>query len=103
MDRRGVLLLMFDVPMGNREERRDYAAFRKLLRTRGFRRMQESVYVKLFRNLSLAESEITQLDALAPDGNILILPLTLRQFGSISTLRGESFDLSVFSDDVLYF
>ena len=101
-DRRCVMLLFYDVPMQKRSERRNYARFRAALKKIGFLAMQESVYVKLLRNRSLAAETIKEATASAPDGNISVLTLPLSEFRQLRALRGTPFNMAAFSDDILY-
>jgi CRISPR-associated protein Cas2 len=97
-------MLMFDLPMATSEERRIYSAFRKRLIKSAYTAMQESVYVKLLRNVSSAGAELEKLREYAPEtGRILALPVSLQGFRRLLAVRGENFDISGFSDSILYF
>ena len=71
-DRRGVVMVFYDLPMGTSAQRRHYTVFRKHLMREGFVQMQESLYVKL---------------------NI---------FCTIKTFGKGGFDVAFFSDDIFF-
>ena len=102
-DRRCVLLLFYDVPMGASADRRKYKRFRSSLISSGFCAMQESVYVKLLHNRAQEADAVKEAAALAPNGNVSVLTLSLPTFRRMRTLRGTPFDVEKFSDDILYF
>ena len=105
MSRRGVVLVLFDLPVQEREERKAYALFRKNLKALGYRMVQESVYVKLLRNRAFSEQEMVRLQEITPQNNgssLLALPLSLNQFRQLRALAGKGFDLSIFSDDIVF-
>ena len=102
-DRRGVLMLLFDLPMKTAADRRAYAHFRKLLRKEGFVIFQESCYIRLLRNISSAQGELERIRReLPPEGLVHILPMSLGQFRSMQCLLGTPYDFGTFSDDVVY-
>ena len=102
-DRRGVLMLMYDVPSKSAVERREYTHFRKAILQEGFIQLQESVYVRLYRNYSYACTDVERIRSIAPEGgSVQLLPLSLNNFSSLITVRGSAFDMSMFSDDVVW-
>lgn len=104
MQSRGVLLVMFDLPVGTSAERRSYRTFRKALLKQGYRKLQNSVYVKLIKNAAAMQGALREAAVLAPGtGSVFALPLTLRAFKNLAALGTERFDMSGFSDDILYF
>lgn len=50
------LILMFDLPMETKKERRDYRIFRKFLIESGFVMMQKSIYTKIVLNPTKAKT-----------------------------------------------
>ena len=101
-DRRGVLLLLFDLPTQTGVQRREYRIFIKGLRQNGFYMFQESVYVCLLNNISTATSVRERIEGFAPkEGSIQLLPMSLKTFSSFVAIRGTPFDISFFSDDFL--
>lgn len=101
VDRRGVLILMYDLPVQTSKQRSDYQHFRKDLIKNGYLTLQESVYLKLLRNIDSAESETEKVRRFSPnEGTVNVLPMTLNGFKSFVAVQGEPFDFALLSDDV---
>lgn len=60
----------------------------------GFRRFQESVYIKVLKNISGAPSVTLQVDEIAPEGSVCLLPLSLDNCMRIVTIRGKYQEIS---------
>lgn len=104
MNRYSVIMVIFDLCMMTANGRREYRSFRKYLISSGYKFIQESVYVKLIRNVSSCESEIRAINYEAPgEGSVIAIPMTLNDFKSIRFLRGDKFDFVQFSDSVVIF
>ena len=96
MKKCGVIMLFFDLPMGNKEQRKVYRNLIKNLKICGFVFMQESVYVKEVGNIKLKNEEVNKIRSFAPnEGSIYCIFLTLEQFKRMKTITGENF---VFDD-----
>lgn len=84
------LILIYDLPMTDILERKDYNVFHRKLKKLGFHMLQYSVYTKVLQNdtkLSQIESKINYI---IPDkGKIIIFKLTEKQYLDIKYLRGE--------------
>lgn len=103
-DKNGVVLVMFDLPNASKAEQRAYRHFHKYIISKGYCRIQKSIYVKLLRNIMNAKNEITDLKAMSPNsGNIAVVPMTLNNFKKMEFVLGKEFDFSVFSDKIVYF
>lgn len=103
-DKNGVVLVMFDLPNTTKSEQRAYRHFHKYLISKGYCRIQKSIYVKLLRNITSAKGEIDGLKDISPDcGNIAVIPMTLNNFKKMEVITGTEFNFSVFSDKILYF
>ncbi|MDO4838730.1 MAG: CRISPR-associated endonuclease Cas2 [Clostridia bacterium] len=103
-DRKSVLMVIYDLPTLTSEQRRDAQKFRKKLIASGFLSLQESVYVKLLRNASGADSEVAAVQQLAPrEGVVQVIPMSLQVFQNMRTLTGEGFNMKVFADDLIFF
>lgn len=89
LDRRGALLLFYDLSVATRKQRRSYWRFRTGIKKLGFRRFQESVYIKVLKNISVAPSVTRQVDEIAPEGSVCLLPLSLDNCMRIVTIRGD--------------
>lgn len=96
------ILVLFDLPVTTSENRREYARFRKHLIKSGFIMMQESVYIKLALNNTVAESIINSLRKNKPQtGIVQILTLTEKQFQKIEFIVGSSKSNIINSDERL--
>ena len=84
------LLVFFDLPTETKQDRREYARFRKFLVKNGFLMMQESVYCKLLLHANAQQALLAQLRKNKPPaGLVQILTVTERQFVRIEYLVGE--------------
>ena len=100
-DRKGIILLMFDLPAQTSEDKREYTNFRKNLRRQGFLQLQESCYLKLIRNISSVDQNLSNLKKVIPaTGNVSVLPMNLNDFKGMQCLLGEPFNLALFTEDI---
>ena len=101
--RRGVVFVIFDLPVKTGFERKEYTSFRKNLIRSGYVFFQKSVYVKLLRNISSAQNEINRVDRFAPKaGEIQTLTMNMNVFHTLYSVRGSGFSIEDFSDDVVF-
>lgn len=101
-DRRGVLLVLYDLAVMTPEQRHNVNRFRKELISMGFLPFQKSVFVKLLHNMSNSAAEIGKVKRYTPkDGSVYVIPLSLNSFQSMQTLRGNPFNQSLFADDLV--
>ncbi|MCF0106022.1 MAG: CRISPR-associated endonuclease Cas2 [Holdemanella sp.] len=83
------IVLFFDLPVKTKEDRRNYASFRKYLIKNGYLMMQYSVYCKIFANRDAAIKHVNMLQRnLPPKGQIRILTVTEKQYAKIETILG---------------
>ena len=102
MDRKGVLMVMFDLPVAEKTHQKAYRKFKNHLLKNGYRIIQKSLYVKLLHNISNSQTEILKVKFAAPsDGNIQLLPLSLANFKKMTSVCGVPFDMEFFSDDLI--
>ena len=102
-DRKGVLLIMYDLPMLTGEDRKEYYHFTKKLRLQGFVQLQESCYLKLIRNTSSRNDQINQLKFIMPKhGNVSVLPMNLSTFQEMQCMAGEPFNMELFTGDTVF-
>lgn len=95
-------ILFFDLPSVTLTNKRNYRKFVKNLKKTGFVMLQESVYYMLSINQQYANSKLNTIKAfLPPDGNILALTITEKQFSSMEILLGESKSDVVTTDERL--
>lgn len=62
------VIAVYDCPMMEREERRDYALFRKMLLQENFFQLQYSLYVRHFPTMAVAEATIQRIRLGIPAG-----------------------------------
>lgn len=75
------LLVMFDLPTGNKAERKSYADFRKFLIEDGYTMMQFSVYSRVLLSRDSADAHVRRIKAHVPKaGAVTVLELTEKQF-----------------------
>lgn len=84
------VIVLFDLPTDSKQARKDYAQFRKVLLTDGFRMMQYSVYMRHSSSDENAQVHINRVKSfLPPDGEVRILKLTDKQFARIDVFFGK--------------
>jgi len=83
------MLVMFDLPVGEKEERSDATRFRNFLLDLGFRRAQFSVYYRLITGRDAAEVMEKKIAAAVPGGgSVHILVITNKQYENIRVFTG---------------
>ena len=83
------LILMFDLPMVTKKEKRIYTRFRKSLIQNGYIMMQFSIYSKIFNNRESADNHTKQLRRFLPSqGQIRIMVVTENQYAKIHVIVG---------------
>ena len=84
------LFAMFDLPVDEKELRREYTKFRKALLKQGFTMLQYSVYVHYVRS---EETEVVYRKkvqaALPSHGQVRLISVTDRQFEKIEVYVGK--------------
>ena len=84
------MLVFFDLPTETKQDRREYARFRRFLIKNGFIMLQESVYCKLLLH---ATAQHLVLNALyknkPPTGLVQVLTITEKQFARMEYMVGE--------------
>lgn len=84
------LLAMFDLPVVEPEQRRDYTQFRKALIKDGFAMMQYSVYIRHCASRENLDVHVQRVQhALPPEGEVRLLCLTDKQFEQMQTFWGK--------------
>ena len=65
---------------------------------------QESLYYKMIKNSLDSQKEIRKVSSQAPDsGNIIALPLNLKEIYKVISIRGTAFDMDALAEDVFFF
>lgn len=98
------VILLFDLPVVESEERSAHQKFVRNLKKIGFYMLQFSVYVKTLANQSeylRLEKKVTAI--LPKKGHIIILRMTEKQFSDMIYLSGEKnrYDMIVSSKNVV--
>lgn len=84
------IILIYDLPMINQEDQREYNKFHKNIVKLGFYMIQYSVYTKVLQNETVYKQMKTKLDRLIPSqGNIIMMKVTEKQFQDMIYLKGE--------------
>ena len=75
------LLVMFDLPVGSKAERKSYAKFRKFLIEDGYRMEQFSVYSRVLLTRESMATHVARLKLNLPEaGAVTVLTLTEKQY-----------------------
>ncbi|SIS41598.1 CRISPR-associated protein, Cas2 family [Insolitispirillum peregrinum] len=89
------MLVMFDLPVVEAEERHQATKFRHVLLDHGFAMAQYSVYYRILAGKEAAEAMTKHIAAAAPPkGHIQIVTLTDKQYANIVSLRGREYEPS---------
>jgi CRISPR-associated protein Cas2 len=84
------VIVLFDLPVGTKPERKRATGFRKALLEDGFTRMQYSVYMRPCASEESADTHRNRIQAaLPPRGAVRILLITDRQFSRILCFDGK--------------
>jgi CRISPR-associated protein Cas2 len=90
------LMVFYDLPVAEKEDRKIYTRFHNDLRKRGYEMMQFSVYRKYVGTADRGERELAKLIGLCPSkGSVSVLAVTEKQMGRMTTIwdggrRGEA-------------
>ena len=84
-------MVLFDLPVLTKKDRKEYAKFRKALLKDGFNLFQFSTYIRHSFSRENAEVHKKRVKfALPPKGKVGILTITDKQFGLMELFEGES-------------
>jgi len=84
------VLVLFDLPVVTKKDRKVYARFRKLLLQDGFTMFQFSIYLRHCPSRENAEVHVKRVKKWLPEkGHIGILTITDKQFGQMEIFYGE--------------
>ncbi|MEZ5708550.1 MAG: CRISPR-associated endonuclease Cas2 [Blastomonas sp.] len=85
------ILVMFDLPVGTKEESRAATKFREYLLDEGFEMSQFSIYARFCSGKEQYEAYIRCIERNLPDkGDVHILGFTDRQYENIIRFNGQS-------------
>lgn len=100
------VILFFDLPMISDAEIRRYTRFRKYLLSNGYNMMQYSIYSKICPNRDTIRWHMQDLERnLPPDGSVMVMMVTEKQYQSIQSLVGskKALDRKITSKKLLTF
>ncbi|WP_342671704.1 CRISPR-associated endonuclease Cas2 [Staphylococcus schleiferi] len=84
------VMIMFDLPVETKKQRRIYSKFRKRLLENGFLMMQYSIYIKSVANKDAADFSVLQIKQFLPqDGHVRSLIITEKQYEKMQILLGK--------------
>ena len=84
------LVVCFDLPVGDRKERREATRFRHLLLDEGFSMKQWSVYIRYFSSRSQATVAADRIGGhVPPMGKVTMLFITDKQYGMARNFEGR--------------
>ena len=84
------LVVMFDLPVGTKKERKAATDFRKKLLDMGFEMTQFSVYLRFCAGKEQAQAYDRRIEQAMPSaGKVHILAITDKQYENIHTFRGR--------------
>lgn len=102
MDRSCIVVLCFDLPSKTAAQKRSYRRFRAFLLARGYHPLQKSIYFKLLHYRSSLNAEVSAVKAGGPkEGDVAVLPLSVRNFSNMMSICGKEIDFSFYLDDFL--
>ncbi len=97
------LILMFDLPNDDEEDRKIYSRFRKNILRLGYTMIQYSIYVKCINTQSKIEQEVEKIKKILPNqGNIRIFAITEKQYQNMYMLRGKRKINEIYNNDKRY-
>ena len=83
-------MVIFDLPVVSKKERKLATRFRKALLDDGFEMLQYSVYTRLCPNRDNANAHLSRIQQIAPkDGSIRMIMITENQYASKTVLTGK--------------
>lgn len=83
------LIVLFDLPVTSKANRRAYARFHKFLLKNGYDMVQFSVYARICNSPEAVESHVMRLRAhKPPDGSVRYMRVTEKQFAQMDVLVG---------------
>jgi CRISPR-associated protein Cas2 len=84
------LVAMFDLPVETKENRKDYARFRKALLKDGFMMLQFSVYARYIPSEEAADAHRRTVKSVIPPlGQVRLVALTDHQFARMEVFFGR--------------
>lgn len=100
------LILIYDLPVTDEENRKIYSRFHRNIIRLGFYMLQYSVYSKVIQNDTSMKQYLYKLERVVPKvGNIVVLKITEKQYQDMIYLRGDKnkFDILVGGKELVIF
>lgn len=98
------MLVLFDLPVVEKDERKAATDFRNFLLDHGFAMVQYSIYTKLFSGKDACEKYYKLIaDNLPAEGSVDILTITDRQYSNIISYKGREKSKKIQSGQLLLF
>ena len=83
------LVVLFDLPVIKKTERKDYTRFRKFLIKDGYDMIQFSIYGRICNGLDAVDKHVERLkDNAPPKGSVRYFSMTEKQFTDMKVLVG---------------
>ncbi|MBR2709515.1 CRISPR-associated endonuclease Cas2 [Candidatus Saccharibacteria bacterium] len=83
-------IIVFDLPVKTKPERRQATQFRKALLDDGFEMLQYSVYTRICNNRDNADVHLNRVKKFAPkNGSIRMITVTENQYADMAVISGE--------------
>ncbi|MGX7417615.1 CRISPR-associated endonuclease Cas2 [Carnobacterium gallinarum] len=87
------ILVMFDLPVGSKRERREAVRFRNYLLNEGYVMMQFSVYYRICSGYDMVKKYEHKLERHLPNqGSVRMVCMTEKQFSSMKLLVGDDLE-----------
>lgn len=85
------MMVLFDLPVVEKEERKEATQFRNFLLDNGFNMIQFSIYTKLFSGKDSCEKYYSLIEKNLPaGGKVDILTITDKQYGNIISYNARN-------------
>lgn len=100
------LILIYDLPVMDENDRKIYSKFHKNIIKLGFYRLQYSVYSKVIQNDTSMRQYMIKMEKIMPEkGSVIIMKITEKQYQDMIYLRGEKnkFDILVGGKELVVF
>jgi CRISPR-associated protein Cas2 len=84
------VMVLFDLPVETKKDRKNYAEFRKMMLKDGFTMFQFSTYLRHCPSRENADVHVKRVkNKLPPKGHVGILTVTDKQFGMMQIFHGQ--------------
>lgn len=98
------MLVLFDLPVVEKQERKAASDFRNFLLDNGFSMVQYSIYTKLFSGKDACEKYYSLIKKNLPEeGKIDILTITDKQYGNIISYNSRKKEEKKYENELLLF